>query len=240
MSDNLSSNPKLFADDTSFFSVVHDINQSGITLNDDLEKISNWAFNFKMSFNPDINKQAQEFIFSHRLQKSNHPFLTLNSTSVTQSEIQKHLGMFLDSKLDFKEQIQNVLNKVSKTLGLLRKLQKILPKPPLIRIYRSFIRPYLDYADIIFDLAYKVSFHQKIESIQYNAALAITGAIRETSTEKLYHELGFESLVSRRWYSKLCCFYEVFKTQSLRCLFKVISTAKRACITIMISCLISK
>ena len=41
LSDNLSSNPKLFADDTSLFSVLHDINQSGINLNDDLEKISN-------------------------------------------------------------------------------------------------------------------------------------------------------------------------------------------------------
>ena len=58
LSDNLSSNPKLFADDTSLFSVVHDINQSGINLIDDLEKINSWAFQWKMSFNPDINKQA--------------------------------------------------------------------------------------------------------------------------------------------------------------------------------------
>ena len=82
--DNLSSNPKLFADDISLFSVEHDINQSGINLNDDLEKISNWAFQWKMSFNPDINIQAQEVIFSRRLQKSNHPSLTFNGTSVTQ------------------------------------------------------------------------------------------------------------------------------------------------------------
>ena len=47
--------------------------------------------------------------------------------------------MFLDSKLDFKEHIENVFNKVSKTIGLLRKLQKILPRPPLITIYKSFI-----------------------------------------------------------------------------------------------------
>ena len=84
LSDNLISNPRLFADDTSLFSVVHDINQSGINLYDDLEKISNWAFPWKMSFNPDINKQAQEVIFSRRLQKSNHLSLTFNGTSVTQ------------------------------------------------------------------------------------------------------------------------------------------------------------
>ena len=82
--------------------------------------------------------------------------------------------------VDFKEHIQNVLNKVSKTIGLLSKLQKILPRPPLITIYKSFIRPHVDYGDIIYNQVYNVSFHQKIESIQYNA-LAITGAIRGTS-----------------------------------------------------------
>ena len=75
-----------------------------------------------MSFSTDFNKQAQKVIFSRKLQKSNHPSLTFNGNSVTQSEIQKHLGMFLDSKLYFKEHIPNVLNKVSKTTGLLRKL----------------------------------------------------------------------------------------------------------------------
>ena len=196
-----------------------------------MEKISNWAFQWKMSFNPDINKQAQEVLFSSRLQKSNHPSLTFNGTSVIQSEIQKHLIMFLDSILDFKEHMQNVLNKVSKTIGLLHKLQKILPRLPLIAIYKPFISSHLGYRDIIYDQAYNVSFHQKIESIQYNAALAIAGAIRGATREKLYHELDFESLVSRRWYRKLCCFYKVFKTQSPRYLFEVIPTAKRAYIT---------
>ena len=109
--------------------------------------------------------------------------------------------------------------------------QKVLPRPPLITAYKSFIRSYLDYGDIIYDQAYNVSFLQKIESIQCNAALATRGAIRETSREKLYHELGFESFVSKRSYRKLCSLYKVFKTQSPRYLFEVIPTAKRAYIT---------
>ena len=62
--------------------------------------------------------------------------------------------MFLDSKLNFKEHVQNVLNKVSKTVGLLRKLEKIFPRPPLITIYKSFIRPHLDYGDIIYNVLF--------------------------------------------------------------------------------------
>ena len=78
-----------------------------------------------MNFKAEI-KNAQEVIFLEKLQKSNH-------LSLTQSEIHKHIRMFLDSKLDFKEHIQNqnVLKKVSKTIELLLNLQKSLPRPPL-------------------------------------------------------------------------------------------------------------
>ena len=56
-----------------------------------------------------------------------------------------------------------------------------------------------DYGDIIYGQTFNESFHQRIESIQYNTAIAITGAIRDTSSEKLYKELGLEPLRSRKW-----------------------------------------
>ena len=102
---------------------------------------------------------------------------------------------------------------------------------PLLTIYKSFIRPHLDYGDIIYDQAYTALFHQKIESVQYNSALAITGAIRGISKEKLYHELRFESLEKRIWYRKLCCFYKIFRNQSLEYLFNIIPTSVRPCNT---------
>ena len=73
LSDNLASNPKSFADDTSLFSVVKNVDASNIDLNNDLKKIGEWAFQWKMSFNPDPNKQAQELIFSSKVQTTNHP-----------------------------------------------------------------------------------------------------------------------------------------------------------------------
>ena len=150
-----------------------------------------------MSFNPDSSKQAQEFIFSRKLQKSTHPALSFNNNTVTQSGTQKHLGMLLDTKQDFQGHLKSILNKVNKTIGLFRKLHKTLPRLPLLTIQKSFIRPHLDYGGIIYDQVYNVSFHQKLESIQYKSALAITGAIRGTSAEKLYNELGLESLEKR-------------------------------------------
>ena len=82
-------------------------------------------------------------------------------------------------------------------MGLLRKFQQILPRSSLLTIYKTFIRSQLDYADIIYDQAYNSAFHDKLESIQYNACLAITGAIIGASIEKTYQDLGLESYKSR-------------------------------------------
>ena len=95
---------------------------------------------------------------------------------------------------------------MSKSIALLRKLQAILPRPTLLTIYKIFIRSHFDYGDTIYDQGYDDSFHQKLGSIQHNAVIAITGAIRGTSSEKLYQKLGLESLQQRRWYHKLCTF----------------------------------
>ena len=97
LSDDLSTTAKLFADDTSLFSIVQNVETSASHLNSDLSKISNWAFQWKTSFNPDPSKLAQEVIFSRKIQKTCHPSIYFNSKSVKQVPSQKHLGMILDS-----------------------------------------------------------------------------------------------------------------------------------------------
>ena len=231
LSDNLASNPKLFADDTSLFSVVENVNVSSRNLNNDLQKITDWAHQWKMNFNPDPTKQAQEVVFSRKTHKQDHPTIFFNQVPVLQVNSQKHLGLILDTQLSFKEHLKNILNKANKTIGLLRKLQSVLPRAPLVTIYKSYVRPLLDYGDVIYDQTYNSSFHQMIEKVQYNAALSITGAIRGTSREKLYQELGFESLQQRRWYRKLCFLYKIIKNQSPNYLFRIIPNSNRFYLT---------
>ena len=115
-----------------------------------------------------------------------------------QTNSQKHLEMLLDKKLNFEEHLIKVESKVNKTSPIICKLQNVLPRSALLTIYKSFIGPHLDYGDIIYDKAFNESFHAKLESLQYNATLTITGAIRGSSTEKIYEELSLESLKSRR------------------------------------------
>ena len=122
--------------------------------------------------------------------------------------------MVLDSKLTFNEHINHILSKVNKSIGLLRKFQSVLSRSSLPTIYKTFIRSHLEYADVVYDKSYKSPFHEKLELIQYNAALAVTGAIRGSSSGKLYQELGLESLKNRRWFRKLWQFYKILKSKS--------------------------
>ena len=144
-----------------------------------------------MTFNPDPNKQAQEFIFSRKIKKTSQPPLNFNNNSVKQVQFQKHLGVYLEDKLGFREHFRNIFEMANRTICLLCKLQNISPRAPLVTIYKSFIRPHLDYGDILYDQVFNNSFHEKLESIQYNAAFAITVTIRGNSREKLYQELGY-------------------------------------------------
>ena len=130
--------------------------------------------------------------------------------------------MIFYSKLNFEEHLKSVLKKISGTVSLLQKFQGILSRTSLIAIYKLFTRIHLDYGDIIYDQTFNESFHQRIESRQYNTAIAINGAIRGTSSEKLYQELGLESLRSRRWLRKLCLSYKIDKNKSPSCFYSSI------------------
>ena len=169
-------------------------------LDKDLKKISEWAYKWKMIFNPELSKQAQEVIFSRKTNEINHPTITFNTVPVAHASCQKHLGLYLDEKLNFNHHINVKISKANKGIGIIKRLSHILPRKSLITIYKSFIRPHLDYCDVIYDQPNNESFCRKIERIQYNATLAITGAIRGTSQTKLYNELGLESLKFRRWF----------------------------------------
>ena len=136
-----------------------------------------------MSFIPDPSKQAQKLIFIRKTKKECHPPLAFNNNNVPETNLHKHFVVALDNHLSFEDHLKMILTKVNKTIEFLRKLQNILPRSALLPIYKTFIRPHLDYGNIIYDQAYNTSFHQKLELLQYNACLAITGAIRGTSKE---------------------------------------------------------
>ena len=141
----------MFADDTSPFSIIHDAMTTAYELKKDLRKIAEWAHHWKVSFNPDLNKQAQEVIFSRKIPKSSHPQISFNNAPVSRTSFQKHLEIYLDQKLNFNHHIKEEMTKVMKGIGVIKRLSKMLPRHSFLTIYKSFVWPYLDYGDIIFD-----------------------------------------------------------------------------------------
>ena len=130
--------------------------------------------------------------------------------------------MHLDEKLNFQTHIKEKIAKANKGIGIIRKLAKVLPRESLITIYKPFVRPHIDYGDVIYDQPNNDSFCNMIERVQYNAAIAITGAIKGTSKLKIYKELGLESLRFRRWFRRLCFFYKLRSTQTPKYLYNLI------------------
>ena len=82
-----------------------------------------------------------------------------NIVNVTQSLYQKHLGIILDSELTFENYLKMVTTKINKTIGILRKLQKLLTRTALITIYKAFVKPHLDYGNILYTQAFNLFFH---------------------------------------------------------------------------------
>lgn len=124
-----------------------------------------------------------------------------------------HVGLQLDNKLSFNEYIHTEMSKATKGVGLLPKLQTILARRTSSTVYKSFIRPDLDHGDVSYDQPFKAPFSSKIESVLYHAAVAVTGANKGSSRDKLCQDVSFEYLCHRIWMRRLYLLYKVFSTK---------------------------
>ena len=156
--------------------------------------------------------------------ETDHPVILFKDIPAKKVDERKHLGNILDSKLSFSADIQLAIFKTRKGIGLMKFLSKYLLRHTLSELCKLCVRPHLDHCDIIYDIPAKVfefsqksvlpSLMEELESVQYSATLAVTGARRGTSREKLYTELGWEPLCCRRWSRRLLLFYKVINNLS--------------------------
>ena len=187
---SIKSNVKFFADDTMLFSIVKNPELSANDLNHDIGVIHQWAHQWKLEFNPDPTKQATEVLFSCKTSNPNHPQIMFNGTVVAKMNEQKHLGLILDSSLSFKKHLtEKIIKSISKHLSM------FLPRKTLDQIYKALVRSHLDYCDIIYHISSVqtqfgvtlTDLMENAERIQYQEALAITGAWQGSSRSKLWN-----------------------------------------------------
>ena len=168
--------------------------------------------------------------------KPRNPEISLNNIPVVHSPYQKRLGLILDEKLNFKQHIDNAISKITEGIAVIKKFRYSLPRKSLITIYKAFLRPLIDYGDTIYEQPQNESFCEKLKSVQYKVALAITGAIKRSSREKISQVLGFESLKSRRWYKRLSCMFNKMNDKA-PCYLKNIIPKCHQCTRLRNNCL---
>ena len=166
-----------------------------------------------MSFNPDPTKQAVQVVFTRKSKKIDHPKIYFNDIEVKTVNDHKHLGLILDSKLSFISHMNEKISKARKGPGTIKSLSRFLSVKTLELIFKLYIRPHLDFCDVIFHIPSITNpfdssinlnyFINTLERIQYHAPLAITYLSR------IYDELGWESLTDRRWCRCLFYFYKI-------------------------------
>ena len=218
----LKSDARVFADDSSLFVVVDDPITAHQILQDDLNHIENWARQWRFEFNPDPIKPPIELIFSTKIKPQVHPTLYFHNIALIGVEEHKHLGLILDKKLTFNSHIKECVSKAKRSIGALKISSRYLPTSALDKVYKSYIRPKLEYGDIIY---HKTAYQgeelkplcnlnlpknmEKLESVQYQAALVVSGTWQGTSKIKLYNLLGWEFLSHRRWFRQQTLFYKI-------------------------------
>ena len=148
---------RFFADDSSLFSIITDPAASAVKLQHDLDSISEWVCQWKMSFNPDPTKQAEEILFSHKKFRVDHPPLHFNNIEVKRVTDHKHLGLTLDSKLSFVKHITEKIGNARKGIGIIKHLSPYLPFKTRDQIFKMHVRPQLEYCDVICHIPVKTN-----------------------------------------------------------------------------------
>ena len=185
---------RLFADDTALYIIVNDPIAAAALLNDDLAKIHTWAEHWLVSFNP---AKTETLLFSRKVNKPVHPPVVLNNIQINTVTTHRHLGVTLSSSCSWHDHIQSTKQKAWQRINIMRSYKFILDRKSLEIFYTTFIRPLVEYADVVWDNISKAD-EGDLEKIQHEAARVISGATRLVSLNNLYIETALEPLKDRR------------------------------------------
>jgi len=185
---------RMFADDTCLFIEVDNRDEAAAHINEDLEGISHWADDWLITFSP---PKTKSLTISNKTHLDQHPDLYLDGHKIDKVDHHKHLGVFLSHNLRWNCHINELVTSTSKKLSLMQGLKYKLDRRSLEIVYTSFIRPCLEYADVLWAGTYDTDL-MKIDTMQIEAMRIVTGATARSNINKLFEESGWASLQERR------------------------------------------
>ena len=196
LSSQMQNTALFYADDISLYAsyTPNTMTQTLNSLQTDLNMIENYGKQWAITFSP--SKTLTQTFHSRTNQIT--PILYFCGQPVTRTDTHKHLGLTISNDLRFHAHINTIVRKVNIALSPLYPIVKFLPRQVLDTIYKTYIRPYFDYCDCIYDGHLTISDELRLERLQNRAARLVTNTLPRTSTNKLRLELGWDSLKTRR------------------------------------------
>ena len=139
-------NIRLFADDTCLFIEVDNRKQAAAKLNEDLKIIQKWSLDWLITFNP---SKTESMVIGLKHNKEEHSRLFLHNTPIVDVTTHKRIGIWFENNLNWHVHIYNISTKAEKRLNLLKTMKYKLTWKTLEKMYFSFIRPILEYGDVV-------------------------------------------------------------------------------------------
>ena len=163
---------RLFADDTSLYIIVESPQTAANLINADLSNIDGWAADWLVNFHA---KKSFSMVLTRKLHPPQHPPLFMNNTMLPETDTHKHLGLTLTNSCTWSKHINEISSKAWTRLNLMRTLKFRISRKSLEQMYHTFIRPLLEYCDVVWDNCSSENKKQ-LESIHVEAWRIITGA----------------------------------------------------------------
>ena len=196
-----------FADDTSLYAShkPQNLMRTQQSLQHDLDSIFSYGQNWHITFN--ATKTVMQTFTTKRSMHS--PQLTFGGEPIPRVTNHKHLGLTLSNDLRFHPHVNDIIQKVNRSLSPLYPIAKQLPRTVLAQLYKIYIRPYFDYCDVVYDGHLTLYDSHRLETLQNRAARLVTGAAFRTSTVKLRRDLGWDTLTVRREIHRLQMYFKL-------------------------------
>ena len=207
VTEGIESDIHLFADDTSLMDILYNYIESYARLNRDLDRLSSWADRWLITFNAE---KTVYLTISRKVNPAPKPNLKLGGVPIKEVQTHKHLGLTFNDTLTWTDHIDKLATKAAQCVGLLRRISREVPRECLETLYKSMIRPLLEYGSVIYDGSAECHL-QRLEDVQRQAALTCTGAYKHTKHENLLIELGWPPLSYRRKQQRLNTMFKIQK-----------------------------
>ena len=204
--------PSMFADDTNISTSAGSVEKLETQLNIELDKIYRWLVANRLTLN--VSKTEYMIIGSrHKLGKiDKDPVIKIGSETVNRVHTSKSLGVIIDDKLKWEDQIDSISKKVSRGIGAIKLIKPYVPKKCLSQVYNALVQPYFDYCSLVWQNC-KLELQSKLQKLQNRAARIITGDNWEIRSKDALNKLNWLPLNQRRLTDTLLFMRKIFKDE---------------------------